>query len=62
MNKKKWLTLSLIGTALALIPRRSSRQTPPSANGHLNDQNHASEYNANDTQSKEMVQYKNSAQ
>lgn len=27
MTKKKWLTLSLIGTALLLIPRRSSRQT-----------------------------------
>lgn len=29
MNKKKWLTLSLVGTALLLIPRRSSRQTSP---------------------------------
>ena len=25
-NKKKWLTLSLVGAALLLIPRRSSRQ------------------------------------
>ena len=25
-SKKKWLTLSLIGAALLLIPRRSSRQ------------------------------------
>ncbi|WP_182405042.1 hypothetical protein [Psychrobacter sp. GP33] len=25
-NKKKWLTLSLMGVALLLIPRRSSRQ------------------------------------
>ena len=25
-RKKKWLTLSLVGAALLLIPRRSSRQ------------------------------------
>lgn len=25
-NKKKWLTLGLVGAALLLIPRRSSRQ------------------------------------
>lgn len=25
-NKRKWLTLSLVGVALLLIPRRSSRQ------------------------------------
>lgn len=27
MSKKKWFTLSLVATALLLIPRRSSRQT-----------------------------------
>ena len=26
-KKKKWITLSLVGAALLLIPRRSSRQT-----------------------------------
>ena len=35
MNKKKWLTLGLVGTALLLIPRRSSRQTPPTTEGDL---------------------------
>jgi hypothetical protein len=35
MNKKKWLTLSLVGTALLLIPRRSSRQTPPTTESSL---------------------------
>ena len=35
MNKKKWLTLGLVGTALLLIPRRSSRQTPPITEGDL---------------------------
>ncbi|WP_201575440.1 hypothetical protein [Psychrobacter sp. H8-1] len=29
MNKKKWLTLSVVATALLLIPRRSSRQAMP---------------------------------
>lgn len=29
MNKKKWLLLSAIGTALVLIPRSSSRQSTP---------------------------------
>lgn len=28
-NKKKWLTLGVIGAALLLIPRRSSRQDMP---------------------------------
>lgn len=27
MNKKKWLKLTLIATALLLIPRRSSQQS-----------------------------------
>ena len=27
--KKKWLALALVGTALLLIPRRSSRQDSP---------------------------------
>ncbi len=27
MPKKKWLTLSLVGAALLLIPRRSSKQS-----------------------------------
>lgn len=27
LNKKKWLTLGLVGAALLLIPRRSSRDT-----------------------------------
>ncbi|MGM8870810.1 hypothetical protein ACS8E3_03885 [Psychrobacter sp. 2Y5] len=62
MNKKKWLTLSLIGTALLLIPRRSSRQTHPSANRLFNEQSRASDQNANDTQSKQMAQNKNGAQ
>ncbi len=26
MNKRKWLMLGVVGTALLLIPRRSSRQ------------------------------------
>lgn len=26
MNKRKWLTLGVVSTALLLIPRRSSRQ------------------------------------
>lgn len=26
MNKRKWLTLGVVGMALILIPRRSSRQ------------------------------------
>ena len=30
-KKKKWIKLSLIGAALLLIPRRSSRQTSPVA-------------------------------
>lgn len=29
MTIKKWLTLGAVGTALLLIPRRSSRQTMP---------------------------------
>lgn len=29
MSKKKWLTLSLVGTVLLLIPRRSSQKTSP---------------------------------
>ena len=28
-NKKKWLTLGAVATALLLIPRRSSRQATP---------------------------------
>jgi len=43
MNKKKWLTLGLVGTALLLIPRRSSRQTLLTTEGHLQGQH-------NDTQ------------
>ncbi len=27
MNKKKWLTLSVVGIGLLLIPRRSSRHS-----------------------------------
>lgn len=27
MNKKKWLLLSVVGSALLLIPRRSSRKS-----------------------------------
>ncbi len=50
MTKKKWLTLSLVGTALLLIPRRSSRQTlPPVQNErgeHNKDQNAASDNSA----------------
>lgn len=30
MTLKKWLTLSAVGAALLLIPRRSSRQLPTS--------------------------------
>lgn len=29
MSKKKWVSLSLVGIGLLLIPRRSSRQTLP---------------------------------
>ncbi|WP_367108861.1 hypothetical protein [uncultured Psychrobacter sp.] len=29
MSKKKWLTLGIVGSALLLIPRRSSQQTTP---------------------------------
>ncbi len=32
MNKRKWLTLGIVGTALALLPRRSSRQATLNAN------------------------------
>lgn len=50
MTKKKWLTLSLVGIALLLIPRRSSRQTlPPVQNEHgkhNKDQNAASDNSA----------------
>lgn len=35
MTKKKWFTLSLVGAALLLIPRRSSRQTLPVAQDNL---------------------------
>ncbi|MGM8884828.1 hypothetical protein ACS8FD_02680 [Psychrobacter sp. 1U2] len=61
MNKKKWLTLSLVGSALLLIPRRSSRQTRPIANRHFNDHNRASDKNANDTQSKQTTLNENDA-
>lgn len=37
-SKKKWLTLGLVGTALLLIPRRSSRQdTSYSTSSHSDD-------------------------
>ncbi len=36
MNKKKWLTLGVIATALLLIPRRSSRQATPNSNHSSN--------------------------
>ncbi len=36
MDKKKWFTLGVIGTALLLIPRRSSRQTIPTTNDSTN--------------------------
>ncbi|WP_440453902.1 hypothetical protein [Psychrobacter sp. ASPA161_9] len=32
MNKKKWLTLGIVGTALLLLPRRSSWQATLNAN------------------------------
>lgn len=32
MNKRQWLTLGIVGTALALLPRRSSRQATLNAN------------------------------
>ena len=32
MNKKKWLTLGVVGTALLLLPRRSSWQATLNAN------------------------------
>lgn len=32
MNKRKWLTLGIVGTALALLPRRSSQQATLSTN------------------------------
>ncbi len=35
MNKKKWFTLSVVGAALLLIPRRSSRQTLPVTQDNL---------------------------
>ena len=31
MNKQKWLTLGIVGTALLLLPRRSSWQQSPHA-------------------------------
>ncbi|MGM8897358.1 MULTISPECIES: hypothetical protein [unclassified Psychrobacter] len=31
MNKQKWLTLGIVGTALLLLPRRSSWQQTPHA-------------------------------
>ena len=34
MNHKKWLTLSVVATALLLIPRRSSRQTTSDAHAN----------------------------
>lgn len=36
MDKKKWFTLGVVGTALLLIPRRSSRQTIPTTNDNTN--------------------------
>ena len=36
MDKKKWFTLGVVGTALLLIPRRSSRQTIPTTNYNTN--------------------------
>ena len=36
MDKKKWFTLGVVGTALLLIPRRSSRQTIPTINDNTN--------------------------
>ncbi|WP_352339032.1 hypothetical protein [Psychrobacter sp. 16-MNA-CIBAN-0192] len=35
-NKRTWLTLSLVGAALLLIPRRSSRQDSASINMDTN--------------------------
>lgn len=32
MSKKKWLTLGIVGTALLLLPRRSSWQATLNAN------------------------------
>lgn len=43
MNKKKWLLLSVVGSALLLIPRRSSRNStalvPPTPMSKQNSQN-----------------------
>ena len=49
MNKKKWLTLGVVGTALLLIPRRSSRQEPRAAN------NQAKADNAKNTSAKDKA-------
>lgn len=46
MNKKKWLTLSFIATALLLIPRRSSRHTLPDTKSRLKGQPSDSELRA----------------
>ena len=43
MTKKKWFMLSLAGTALLLIPRRSSRQMRPE------------DYQANDPQASDKL-------
>ncbi len=55
MQKKKWLTLALVGTALLLIPRRSSRQASPDTNvstsGNTNEANKVAD-SLNDTKSK----------
>lgn len=50
MNKKKWLTLSLVATALLLVPRRSSRQTLPATNLPTTDKKLNSEFDNQENQ------------
>ena len=49
MNKKKWLTLTVVGVALLLIPRRSSRKdiNNNSDNGNNDDMSNNKPTNTN---------------
>ncbi len=48
-NKKKWLTLGLVGAALLLVPRRSSRRDLPSPDGVPKQHDSKNPITANDT-------------
>ncbi|MEK6202423.1 MAG: hypothetical protein N2B04_00055 [Psychrobacter sp.] len=46
ISKKKWLILGAVGTALLLIPRRSSRQTGNSRQSDSHPQSEIKKQNA----------------